>query len=140
MTTALHPANIVEKLAEYFCGPDLTLCSMAMMGPEDSTAYRRAVRFLTLREAFGVPGTCDSSDEAREHILRALYRHFAEAPGVSVNPAPREPERCTHIMPRSDGQGSARCVRVKGHLEPHAFHDTPAASACNSPNCSEHQK
>ncbi len=115
--------DLVQILADYFCLQDLTLNSMALAGPEDSTAYRRAIRYFVLRDAFGVPRTCDQPNEAREHILRGIYRRFAEAPAVAVNP-PQEPKRCEHWRPPAvSGDAATQCARVAGHEGSHSFNE-----------------
>jgi hypothetical protein len=112
--------DLVQILADYFCLQDLTLNSMALAGPEDSTAYRRAIRYFVLRDAFGVPRTCDQPNEAREHILRGIYRRFAEAPAVAVNP-PRELERCPYWTRESATVEGKQCAKVKGHDGSHSY-------------------
>lgn len=58
----------IKVLADYFTGPDLVLCSIALVGPKESTAYQRAIRFMKLRTAFGVPAECDSPVKAAGYI------------------------------------------------------------------------
>jgi hypothetical protein len=112
--------DLVAVLADYLCKQDLTLNSMALAGPPDSTAYRRAVRYFELRDAFQVPREVDQPEVAREHILRAIYRRFADAPAVAVNPKP-EPERCPQWR---EGPGEMKqCARVKGHDGSHSYNE-----------------
>lgn len=115
--------DLVQILADYFSAQDLTLCSMALAGPEDSTAYRRAVRYFTVRDAFEVPRETDRPEVAREHISRALAK-FVAAQGGQYTPAPvPEPRRCGQWREGTRSPGPGRCARVEGHEGGHAYND-----------------
>lgn len=66
--------DLVAILADYFTGPDLNLCSLAMAAYEDTTARRRAERFFKARDAFGIPREVDIPNHARDHIIHALAK------------------------------------------------------------------
>lgn len=67
-------ADLVAVLADYFTGPDLALCSLAMAAHEDTTARRRAERFFMARDAFGIPREVDLPNHARDYIIHALAK------------------------------------------------------------------
>lgn len=70
--------DLVAILADYFTGPDLALCSIAMAAHEDTTARRRAERFFKTRDAFGIPREVDIPGQAQPYIVHALSRFVTD--------------------------------------------------------------
>lgn len=71
-----HP-DLVRILAEYFTGPDLVLCSLAMAADPETTAYRRAERYFKARDAFGIPREVDQPGHAEAYLVHALSKFIA---------------------------------------------------------------
>lgn len=70
--------DLVGILADYFTGPDLALCSLAMAAQEDTTARRRAERFFRARDAFGIPREVDLPKQAADCIIAALSKFIVD--------------------------------------------------------------